>query len=189
MESICKTCSKSEKGPTKNTYIWLNSLVGYDKTFTELECRQCDCNGRVYTSEDPRLISSSHNGDRLALDNVPRNGKVPVSETDRLPVSGTYDNYGDIVQGDISYYYDSELATPFIPQLYTTPNVYVREDFIDPMDSYKPHYCRVSLDSCSCLSWIRDSQFHREDLMSKQAWRRNQNDFNTNLHSSCLKYN
>jgi len=59
----------------------------------------------------------------------------------------------------------------------------VKEDYVDPMDSYKPHYCRASMDNKNCLSWIRDSQFHREDLMSKQIWNRNQTNYEVDVES------
>lgn len=188
--------------PTNNSessYIRLNYLNSWDDDFVPVKCpkTKCGCNNIAYLSTDPRLISSTHNGDKLVLDTIPRNGKVqfcngngPADIESYKPV---YNTYSDIRGGDISYYYGQDLATPFIPQLFvqnkqtiqpgTTvckPSI-IKEHYIDPMDSYKPHYCREPVFTQNCLTWIKDSQYHREDLMSKQLWNRNQNNFQVDI--------
>jgi len=270
------------KGPTSNqsSYIRLNALNSWDDDFIPIPCDNSVCNKITYLSTDPRLISASHNGDKLALDTIPRNGKVQfvsrpypsalrrptelnpicneksIDALDKYPSSrprsgykNVYNNYSDINGGDISYYYATDLANPFIPQLFTSNKkiltsdgptlraepdrasppggwgpslgrerpsgrgpsgpsshrgaaaldhlrwrdhsrgcqaqglkpLVIKEHYIDPMDSYKPHYCREPIYSQNCLNWIKDSQFHREDLMSKQLWNRNQNNFEVNI--------
>ena len=198
-----------------SSYIRLNALNSWDDDFIPIPCNNSVCNKITYLSTDPRLISASHNGDKLALDTIPRNGKVQFSAfgTDALArncsnpricneksptdeideYKKVYNNYSDINGGDISYYYASDLAHPFIPQLFTcnkkilskgTKPLVTKEHYIDPMDSYKPHYCREPIYSHNCLNWIKDSQFHREDLMSKQLWNRNQSNFEVNIATS-----
>jgi hypothetical protein len=181
-------------------YVRLNELNSWDDDFIPISCkRNSICNKITYVSTDPRLISASHNGDKLALDTIPRNGKVQFNpricnEKGPNDINGyknVYNNYSDINGGDISYYYANDLANPFIPQLFLSNKIVykercskpliIKEHYIDPMDSYKPHYYREPIYSQNCLNWIKDTQFHREDLMSKQLWNRNQSSFEVNL--------
>lgn len=189
------------------SYIRLNALNSWDDDFIPIPCNNSVCNKITYLSTDPRLISASHNGDKLALDAIPRNGKVQFNCNGPInpricngksidSIDGykkVYNNYSDINGGDITYYYASDLANPFIPQLFTCNKkilskgakpLVTKEHYIDPMDSYKPHYCREPIYSQNCLNWIKDSQFHREDLMSKQLWNRNQSNFEVNINTS-----
>lgn len=158
-------------------YIRLNNLCCYDRDFEPTKCSGC-IHGKVstvWTSTDPRLVSSGHSGQRLVLDSPPRNGK------EVCPQENLYRNYGDITLGDVSYYIDKQLATPFLPQLFTgMKNLVMKEEYVDPMGSYKPHYYICQEDTNNCLSWLKDSQFHRQNLMASQVWRRNQTDFATN---------
>ncbi|MGL5962212.1 MAG: hypothetical protein ACRCZ0_09720 [Cetobacterium sp.] len=184
-----------------SSYIRLNALNSWDDDFISIPCNNSVCNKITYLSTDPRLISVSHNGDKLALDTIPRNGKVQFgavapcicNEKNPTEIDGykkVYNNYSDINRGDIIYYYASDLANPFIPQLFTcnkkilskgTKPLVTKDHYIDPMNSYKPHYCREPIYSQNCLNWIKDSQFHREDLMSKQLWNRNQSNFEVDI--------
>jgi hypothetical protein len=134
----------------------------------------------------------AHNGEMIALDEIPRNGKVPINYVEAgvggwITQDGRYiPNPAPNVFGDILYYYDEDLSKPFINQLFREPSVVIKDMYVDPMGTYKPHYYKFPKlnDNCgvignNCLTWIRDSQFHREDLTSKQIWNRNQNDFGT----------
>lgn len=180
-----------------SSYVRLNALNSWDDDFIPIPCNTSVCNKIAYLSTDPRLISTSHNGDKLALDTIPRNGKVQFSAYGAIDgYKKVYNNYSDINGGDITYYYASDLANPFIPQLFTCNKkilskgqpkgkpLVIKEHYIDPMDSYKPHYCREPIYSQNCLNWIKDSQFHREDLMSKQLWNRNQSNFEVDITTS-----
>lgn len=172
-----------------NEYVRMNVLNSWDNDFEQVPCvsevARDTCNQVAFLSEDPRLISAAHNKQRLALDNIPLNGKVQVWETPYI--SGykpkSYDSYSDLQGGQNTYYYNKGLAVPFISELFVQPGLVTKEVYVDPMDSYKPHYCRASMDSKNCLNWIRDSQFHREDLMSKQLWNRNQTNFEVDVES------
>jgi len=169
--------------PITDGYVRMNTLTSWDTDFEQIPCH----NAReiCVASQDPRLVSPSHGGQRLALDSIPLNGKVQVSDTPYIPGynAASYNSYTDINGGQNTYYYSKDLAVPFISQLFVQPGLVVKEDYIDPMDSYKPHYCRATMEDKNCLSWIRDSQFHREDLMSKQIWNRNQNNYEVGIES------
>lgn len=169
--------------PIDHGYERLNRLNAFDKDFSPGICEGAPgCRSQpLWTSTDPRLVSSAHSGQRLALDGPPINGKVHLQDVpkDRPRYKGVYNSYSDIGGGQIRYYIDKELAVPFVPQLFVKPGLVRGEDYIDPMGSCKPHYYRASLDTKNCLNWIRDSQFHREDLMSKQLWNRNRTSYET----------
>jgi hypothetical protein len=71
----------------------------------------------------------------------------------------------------VTYYVDDSISAPF-----SEPNFSARgtktysEDYTDPMGTWKPHYFyyRQHPENVSPLSWINDSTFFREDLMSRQ---------------------
>ena len=44
----------------------------------------------------------------------------------------------------------------------------------------KPHFKIILNKNEQLPSWLRDSQYHREDLLSKQLWKRNQSSFEVN---------
>ncbi len=171
-------------------YVRINTLTAWDTDFEKIPCvseaARDTCNNVAFVSEDPRLVSPAHSGQRLALDSIPLNGKVQVWETPYIAgyKPRGYNSYSDIKGGQNTYYYNKQLAVPFINELFIQPGLVVKENYIDPMDSYKPHYYRASMmDNKHCLSWIRDSQFHREDMMSKQIWNRNQTNYEVDIES------
>lgn len=157
----------------------LNKLQSYDRDFDFSPCPP------VWISPDPRLFSAIR-AQRLVLDSPPLNGKVnPNKVYDdslvyRIPV--TYLSFEAIRNGQLRYFVSKDLTSPFIDVLFATPSTgVIRHTYVDPMGSCKPHYERCSTETPNtCLSWINDSQLHREDLLSRQLWRRNQNDYGVN---------
>lgn len=144
----------------------------------------------TYTSADPRLISSGHNGQVLTLDQPPYNGKVDFNTFDDIYKSRPdYDHYEKadyeaFTNGQMQYYIDPTLATPFIPELFGHGCYYTPEPYVDPMGSVKPHYnlclankgqaCHNEVRPFDELTWITDSNAHRESIMAGQQARRNQ---------------
>ena len=139
----------------------LNSLTSYDF---------------LSSFDDPRLISAAHSGERLLLDAPVRNGNVSMKNVydERSGYGMNYDNFGQIRGGDILYYYDSDIGIPFIDPLFEN-GPFKKENYIDPMGTYKPHFYRDSNNVCGKgLTWLRDSQYQRADIMARQNWKRNQ---------------
>lgn len=165
--------------------IQLNTLSARDPDFT--------FDGSGYTSPDPRLISSAHDGQRLTLDYPPLNGKVLPNDVyeQRRGYCPFYNSYSQMTGGQIGYYIDPSLAKPFIGELFVDPNRPVFLDlFVDPMGSVKPHYIRnYGGDPLACpaqLTFIRDTIRHREDLMARALWKRNQTSYETLKMSGCV---
>lgn len=82
-----------------------------------------------------------------------------------------YGSYAGTNNAEITYYIDESIARPFFGPNFGRgcPKV-CYEDYVDPMTSWKPHYNLEiqSPQNFSRLSWINDSTFFRQDLMSKQ---------------------
>lgn len=138
-----------------------------------LDSRRCEA-----ARSDPRLISSSHSGQMMFLDAIAKDGQVPMSRVydNRY---GAYRNFyasvADIDGGDFYYYYDTELGVPFIRQLFEPSRTIQFEPYVDPNETYKPHYYRNPLNVCGRgLTALRDSQFFRGDIMNGQIQKRNQ---------------
>jgi hypothetical protein len=136
-----------------------------------------------YTSLDPRLIDVMRGGYSMQL-NVPVYDATWKSFNRGLGNKiGTqqYSSYTDIDGGQVSYYVDDYLTQP-----YFAPNYQIRSQiqprvFIDPMGSLKPEYNRVPI--LQTASYISDYRFDqdqigfREDIMSLQSRKRDQEDF------------
>ena len=168
-----------------DTYTRLNALTAYDTDFSEASCKHPSCASTVYMSPDPRLNSPIRGGLRMTLDTIPLNGKVnPEHVYDDRPAYTIHPSYSvhhtipyaAMQNGQYLYYINHTLAQPFIRTLYDTPSDVVKESYVDPMGSAKDHYYRVPKTKPlnAGLSWITDSQAHREDLMSRQQYKRNQ---------------
>jgi len=86
-----------------------------------------------------------------------------------------YKSYSDINAGQISYYVNKDSENIFNRQF--TKNIIYQ----DPMGSMKPSYNSVlekqSCEKDDCFSFIKDTQFHREDIISLQMRRSNQERF------------
>lgn len=129
---------------------------------------------------DPRLISAGHSGQRTVLDAPALDDIVSMKDVydDKLGVNyrNFYKDYPDIKSGNISYYYDAQIGSPFIEQLFDRSRAIEKIDYVDPMGSYKPHFERDNVSAVPKLplTWLRDSQFQRQDIMAKQMWNRNQ---------------
>lgn len=161
----------------------------YSPDFQKINCPNAQgCNKTQYASHDPRLFYVPY-AQRLTLDRPPIETSPKLSE---LSTDKSLDNYGqnytgyhDINAGQIVYYIDRERQDPFYSPLFTTSAYAYGTLYQDPMGGMKPEYYRTPL-KCNNpldtqkksyeggLSWMQDSMSHREDLLSKQMWRINQ---------------
>lgn len=139
-------------------------------------------------SRDPKLFSASHE-QVLTFDRPPIDGTIPLekiyTDTSLDGYGKNYRTYSDISAGHITYYIDKSIEDPFFEPLYTNKILSSGELYKDPMGGIKPQYERrvliqndpINMDRTSyngCLSWIEDTQEHREDLLSKQMSKYNQ---------------
>lgn len=140
-----------------------------------------------YLPVDPRLISAGHSGQRLVLCEPTLSGKICLDDVK----TGFYGNYSDIRAGNIIYYKDYDLMKPFISYggVFPPTTSVQYEDFVDSNGVRKPHYRRLlspgEIDErCitgrsepiqpGCLTFVRDTNRVRADLLASNIWRRNQ---------------
>jgi hypothetical protein len=178
---------------TKYGHIILNpGVIGkdkFDKTFEAINVKNCPssaCIGTTYSNSDPRLYNQG--GSRLQLDTPPLNSSVKLSSltTDKsLNRYGQgYKLYSDINSGQILYYISKDREDTFYKPLFSREAIAVGTLYKDPMGSIKPHYDRVPVEQYNptklcgesdkyCLSFMKDTQFHREDILSRQMSKQN----------------
>lgn len=145
-----------------------------------------------FTSNDARLFNAPHD-ERMKLDNTPITGEVKLSEiySDKLKGYGkSYARYSDINAGQIMYYEDRAIQEPYFSPLFTVPNEYATVMYRDPMGGVSAEYPQklrypnpvatgLTPDGCAPdplgLTFLRDTQLHREDLLSWQMSKMNKN--------------
>lgn len=177
----------------KSGYTYLNPKIEDSSATSDYFPVSCPFNGPacgkvVYGSTDPRLVDVVRSM-AITIDRPPTNDAVPLSEVytrENLRHYGSgYDNYSDINAGQIMYYVDKSIEDPFHDPVFGTQANVSAYIYKDPMGGIKPHYDRKSFTQRDVwntknaqytggLSWIDDSNSHREDLLSKQLWQQNQ---------------
>lgn len=185
---------KNKIEPTNETG-WIainprNELQEIDDTFSSFNCPNPmgGC-GEVYIGTDPRLRDAARGGQVLPLDRPPITYNIDfntVNSDESLNNYGkNYKSYADINAGQINYFIDKSRQDAFYSPEFTTSARTIGYMYKDPMGGLKPHYERQPL-TCSNpleirgakfkggLSWIQDTEEHRQDLLSKQLWKQNQ---------------
>lgn len=149
-----------------------NGVLGYKST------------KNVYSSKefDGRLVSVPHGGEILALDHPPLYESMPVNDsiyTDskmELYRTKVYQDYTDIKAGNRLYYIPDTHSDAYYLPNYTIPMNMEGVLYKDPMGAIIPYYIRTPLitydvldtkkNNYGELTWIRDTQENREDMMS-----------------------
>lgn len=140
-------------------YYYLNKDAitnSYDKDFVEVKKGfDNDFKNPVYMSNDPRLISSSHNGQLMYLDRPPIDGSVKASDVYTDPnlkyYGQNYNDYTDIKAGQIAYYIDRSIEDVLFPPLFENPAYVTGRIYKDPMGATYPEYIRVPLKNDNVL--------------------------------------
>jgi hypothetical protein len=169
--------------PPQDEYLYtirqnLNSkLVPVTKEFA-LDADPCyyQLPDKTWSSCDPRLIDQVR-GIKTSLSRPPF--KVDVNcQLSNINYNGTITNYNNLANvniGDYVYYYNKDLAQPFIPQNFSIPSEIKKEIFIDPMTSVKPQYYREKrIYSIGCDQPTKDQLTFREDMTERFLRKANQ---------------
>ena len=155
-----------------------------DPSFSQLK----DCSENTWVGTDPRLKSVARGGSVLLLDRPPTtyNMNPEKVNTDKslIDYGKNYKSYADIDAGQITYYIDNSTKDAFYSPVVTTSARTIGSLYKDPMGALKPHYERQPLievnhletkrKSRGGLTWMKDTDAHREDLMSRQMTKINQ---------------
>lgn len=170
---------------TPNNLVFLNpDVISDDKfnnTYNKINVKNCPrsaCNGVTYLNSDPRLYNAAA-GTWLQLDRPPLYSTLKLNDIPHdksLNCYGkSYNSYADVNTGQILYYTDRNSKDLNFPSTTTAScNMYT-----SPMSTSKPYldltskqdYNPITDDTCDvtgsyCLSWIRDSQFQRDDILA-----------------------
>jgi hypothetical protein len=149
-----------------------------DNTFIPINYKDGET---TYISNDPRLYNQE--GTWLQLDKPPMNSSIKLSTLNNdksLNRYGQgYTSYSDINSGQILYYISKDTEDTFYEPLFSNKLNTIGTMYQDPMGSMKPQYDRVQNRSVIendeyCLSFMKDTEFHREDILSLQMRRKNQ---------------
>jgi hypothetical protein len=175
----------------------------FDPNFKQIDSKLSMCNDITYINSDPRLYNAA-SADRIQLDRPPLNStpKLNTLSTNKeLDAYGqNFKSYKDVNSGQVMYYISKDIQDSLYTPLFSSKVKVVGTLYRDPMGNIKPEYNRIPESTLNpikrepchskgdyCLSWINDSQFHREDLLSKQMAIRNQQRFQTRWSNTNFK--
>jgi hypothetical protein len=160
-----------------------------DRSYHQIQyAKKGDACEIAFTSDDPRLIDVPR-AQRVALNSPPFNSGMNLTKIYTDPRMGEYGkhyrSYRDINTGDIVYYVDKSIEDPFFNPNFVTSAQMKATLYRDPMGEIKPQFERYPLkpdnhlNTTKCeydggLSWISDSQEFRQDLMSYQMRKHNE---------------
>lgn len=190
---------KVHQEPAHNTgTILLNPSViapeKHNQTFRLIDQKKCPrsaCSGKTFLNSDPRLYNAAAET-WLQLDSPPLTSTQSLNtlSTDKtLDCYGqNYQSYADVNAGQYLYYIGRDREDAFYEPLFSKTSTVVGTLYKDPMGAMKPQYDRIPVERLNpilgqesddvtgdfCLSDMKDSQFHREDLLARQMSRRNQ---------------
>lgn len=178
------------QGTANGMRILNPSVISSDKLYSNYRkidaknCPQSSCSGITYLNSDPRLFNAA-GGTWLQLDKPPMYSTSKLSSINddkKLDNYGQkYKSYSDINSGQIIYYTDRN--SPSIN--FSQKNDVKCVNYTDPMSTTHP-YIDISPNPQECptisllnntshnvrgdysLSWIKDSEYHKQDIMSKQ---------------------
>ena len=158
--------------------------------FCPVEQKNNPCQrARGYTAEDSRLKQPRTGNIPLVLDTTPIDmsvGEKKVYSPELNKWTTGFKRYVDMTQGQITYYLDHNISSPFHGPIFENNAKIVAGVEVNPMNSIQPRYqrtptkCRNLLETAACkcsynggLSWIEDSNEQRENIIASQMGKAN----------------
>lgn len=174
-------------GPQDIKVLNPNNYLSKYEPFDSVQCDCSGCDKVMYASWDPRLWSETRS-EYQTLNRPPISGSVKLKDVyndDLRDYGRGYGSYSDINAGQIAYYSDKSRENPYYPPLFAHPVKVDRNLYRDPMGAIKPEYPRIVQDKNKAthpmfnkdlygLTFIRDTNVHREDILTGQMAQRNQ---------------
>ena len=135
-------------------------------------------------------------GTKLQLDKPPFKCNIKI---DNLNTDASLNNYGqryksysDVNAGQIVYYVDDSIKDAYFEPLFSNKATAVGTLYQDPMSSMKPQWERFPDEKYNPIlgnadnvaggfqsSFLKDTQYFREDLLARQMRKRNEQRFET----------
>ena len=166
----------------------------HDQTFHAInvkDCPQSSCSGTTFLNSDPRLYNAAAATwmqlDRPPLNSTPKLNTLNANKSLNCYGQG-YKSYADVNAGQYLYYIGNDREDAFYEPLFSKRATAVGTMYQDPMGAMKPQYDRIPheqqdhgilTDPCNvagdyCLSFMKDTQAHREDLLARQMRKHNE---------------
>lgn len=171
------------------------SMNKRDPTFVAIDsskCKYSTCEGTTYLNSDARLFNAAA-GQWIQLDKPPINSSQKLNtlttDTGLNSYGKNYETYSNINSGQIMYYIAKDREDAYYDTLFSTPFITTGVMYKDPMGNIKPIYIRNPINPQTnpmtteynnskpdelCLSFISDTQKHREDIITSQMTSINQ---------------
>jgi hypothetical protein len=135
-----------------------------------------NCSKILFYQQDPRLIDIRRGNQIYPISEPPFDGGQPF-KPNNFEAKIYKNGYQNIKGGQIQYYVDKSIEDAFFEPTFINQRNVTSYTYIDPMNNIKPHYERQSdyYDNPGySLSFMKDSQEFREDIISKQMSKINQ---------------
>lgn len=163
----------------------------YAKNFDEVKCNDsshCNhCTSPQFASWDPRTWSATRD-QYLTFDNPPLDYTPKLKDIYNANMKNygkNYETYSDINAGQIIYYTDSSREDAYYKPIFDNKVRTGTVMYQDPMGAMKPEYPRVvpyenptTNNNCDngdyCLSFIKDTNMFREDIIASNMAKTNQ---------------
>lgn len=178
--SLCDNTSCEYKPFTFNENIqpsfkkYRNNIVDINcidraNNYLEHDNKQNGCSEKTYYQKnDVRLMDIRRGNNIYPVSEPPIDGSLPF-ESDNYKTF--YKDYKDIKSGQITYYVDKRIDGAFFDPVFINDTEITSYVYVTPMNVTKPYYNRqpsFQNDRNYGLSWFKDSQEQREDIISKQ---------------------
>jgi hypothetical protein len=137
------------------------------------------CSKVLFYEQDPRLIDVRRGSQVYPISEPPFDGSQPFLP-ENFETKVYKKGYENIKSGQIQYYVDKSIEKAFFSPTFVNERKVTSYNYIDPMNNIKPHYERHAdyyNNPGYSLSFMKDSQEFREDIISKQMYKINQNRF------------
>jgi hypothetical protein len=172
------------------SYLKDHNFLPVDKLKSIGNCKCHDQSNICWISKDSTTLDSQRST-RFCLDSVPANSKVDDywAIYDKNSISNRYKSlyysYEDL-PGQRQYYVDPGMSSPFFPPLFPKNTKALGAIYIDPMNNIQHDFRRSigvcgpkqPLDCNDCdIPEFRDSQEHREDMLSNIMRVRNRREY------------
>jgi len=133
------------------------------------------CSRRTYITTDPRVRDYTNNTN-LPLDRPPYQVTIDgfkfndLYNNPQLGKSLLYDSYANVDIGELTYYVDPSLQTPYPPEVYTIPSRVIPVAYQDPISRIRWEYVKIPT-KCPVSPYqeTQDQLNYREDIMALKA--------------------
>ena len=177
--------------------IYNNKTKSQSKDFWKTKSCDEGCNKVTYVTTDPRA-RDFYNNINMQFDRAPYQCTLNSWNFDELynnpemnRPTYIYNNYSDVNIGDITYYVDRQLQTPYPKEIFAVPSQVVPVAYMDPISRVNVEYVKIpTVCPISPYQETQDQVNFRDDLIALMSIKMNKQDYtlaSSNDLSMCMK--